>query len=289
MRPSSSSNFLKAYIGAALRQLVTDTQSQLLTNKKLEDSTTSIVDNADNTKAIKFDAGGTASTSTTIAAAQTANRVVTLPNATDTLVGRDTSDTLTNKTISGLNNTVSDLSDSSIANSAAIARSKLASGTADHVLINNGSGVMSSEATLAKSRGGSGQDNSSLTFPASGTLATVGGSETLQNKNFEDATTAIVDSVDPTKKIKFDAAGPRAQLAFSTTPQVGVAVQVTATVPGVDSSLLPHYYTMGSNQVYRVRQPYWVPDKSGSQPVMVEIKALDGTTFTANTNITVTP
>lgn len=39
---------------------------------------------------------------------------------------------------------------------AAIARSKLASGTASHVLINDGSGVMSSEAQLAISRGGTG-------------------------------------------------------------------------------------------------------------------------------------
>ncbi len=41
--------------------------------------------------------------------------------------------------------------------SAAIARSKLASGSNSHVLINDGSGVMSSEANLAISRGGTGQ------------------------------------------------------------------------------------------------------------------------------------
>lgn len=41
--------------------------------------------------------------------------------------------------------------------SAAIARSKLASGTANHVLINDGSGVMSSEASLAETRGGTAQ------------------------------------------------------------------------------------------------------------------------------------
>lgn len=41
--------------------------------------------------------------------------------------------------------------------SAGIARSKFAVGTASHVLINDGSGVMSSEATLAISRGGTGQ------------------------------------------------------------------------------------------------------------------------------------
>jgi hypothetical protein len=65
---------------------------------------------------------------------------------------------------------------------AAIARSKVAAGTASHVLINDGDGLLSSEATLAKSRGGSGQDNSSLTFPATGTLATLAGSESLSNK-----------------------------------------------------------------------------------------------------------
>ena len=45
--------------------------------------------------------------------------------------------------------------DSKVAANAAIARSKLASGTASHVLVNDGSGVMSSEAQLALSRGGS--------------------------------------------------------------------------------------------------------------------------------------
>lgn len=76
-----------------------------------------------------------------------------------------------------------------IAADAAIARSKLASGTASHVLINDGSGVMSSEAALAKVRGGSGQDNSSLTFPASGTLVTESGTQTLTNKTIGDAAT----------------------------------------------------------------------------------------------------
>lgn len=46
------------------------------------------------------------------------------------------------------------LGNSGILSNAAIARSKLASGIADHVLINSGAGVMSSEANLAISRGG---------------------------------------------------------------------------------------------------------------------------------------
>lgn len=48
------------------------------------------------------------------------------------------------------------LVDADVAAAAAIARSKLASGTANHVLINDGAGVMSSEAILAITRGGTG-------------------------------------------------------------------------------------------------------------------------------------
>ncbi len=48
------------------------------------------------------------------------------------------------------------IADAKIATAAAIARTKLASGTASHVVINDGSGVMSSEAQLAVTRGGTG-------------------------------------------------------------------------------------------------------------------------------------
>jgi len=50
-----------------------------------------------------------------------------------------------------------------IAAAAAIARTKLASGTANHVLINDGTGVMSSEAALAASRGGLGTSGAAFT------------------------------------------------------------------------------------------------------------------------------
>lgn len=71
-----------------------------LKNKDLEDATTAIVDATDPTKKIKFDAQGNTGTTTTLLSSQTVNRTITLPNATDTLVARDTQDTLTNKTLS---------------------------------------------------------------------------------------------------------------------------------------------------------------------------------------------
>ena len=48
---------------------------------------------------LRFNPTGTASTTTTLTSAQTANRVLNLPDADDTLVGKATTDVLTNKTI----------------------------------------------------------------------------------------------------------------------------------------------------------------------------------------------
>jgi hypothetical protein len=68
-------------------------------------------------------------------------------------------------------NLANQLVDADISGSAAISRGKVAAGAANHVVINNSGGTLSSEATLAKSRGGTGADNSSVTFPSAGTIA----------------------------------------------------------------------------------------------------------------------
>lgn len=83
--------------GADLGTLVTLAGSQTLTNKKLVDASTEIVDSVDPTKVIKFDAGGTTGTSTTIATNQGANVTLTLPAITDVLVSRSSGDTTGNR------------------------------------------------------------------------------------------------------------------------------------------------------------------------------------------------
>jgi len=82
--------------------LVTNTSTSVLTNKSLKASTTSIVDASDVSKVLNFSlTSATTTTSTTITASQTVNRVITLPDATDTLIGKATTDDLTNKSFAG--------------------------------------------------------------------------------------------------------------------------------------------------------------------------------------------
>ena len=82
---------------------------------------------------------------------------------TGSVVGTSDSQALTNKTINADLNTISNIDNADIKAAAAIDRTKLASGTINHVIINNASGVMSSEAALAASRGGLGTSGAAFT------------------------------------------------------------------------------------------------------------------------------
>jgi trimeric autotransporter adhesin len=78
-----------------------------------------ISDGTDFNKGIRFRSSSSAASAITLLdAVSTAGRVVTLPDATTTLVGRDTIDTLTNKSISGSTNTLSNIGNASLTNSA---------------------------------------------------------------------------------------------------------------------------------------------------------------------------
>lgn len=80
---------------------------------------------------VELDSAASTGTKTILKAAQTGDRTISLPDATDTLVGKATTDVLTNKTIDGDDNTVQDLS---------LASLKTDLGDADKFLVRDGSG-----------------------------------------------------------------------------------------------------------------------------------------------------
>jgi hypothetical protein len=93
---------------------------------------------------------------------------------------------------------------SDIDSAADIARSKLADGTASHVVINDAFGGMSSEQYLDKTRGGAGADMSSVTFPSTGTITTNDGAATIQNKVIDSSNAVTLAGATVEDYVDFD-------------------------------------------------------------------------------------
>jgi hypothetical protein len=134
------------------------------------DNIFTIIDQGDNTKAFQFDASGITTATT---------RTYTMPDASTTLVGTAIAQTLTNKTISGSANTLSNIANSSLVNSSV---------TFNGVSVALGSsGTITATATNALTigtglSGTSYNGSTGVTIAIDSTVATLTGSQTLTNK-----------------------------------------------------------------------------------------------------------
>ena len=128
---------------------VTLNGTQTLTNKSLTAPILTGSSSAAGSVLFKEDTDNGTNAVTLIGPASTADVTVTLPAATDTLVGKATTDTLTNKSIDSDNNTITNIVNADIKSSAAIAFSKMADLTVSRALVSDGSGDVSVSAVTS--------------------------------------------------------------------------------------------------------------------------------------------
>lgn len=177
---------------------------------------------------ISVSSSATTGTRTILQSAQTANRTLVLPDDSANLVGDDSTQTLTNKTIDADSNTITNIENADIKSGAAIDRAKLASGTANRVAVNDGSGVLSDAAAITAARAlisdangipthssVTANDLSVLSGLSGETLVTLDNTQTLQNKtldntntlNIKDSNLLIEDNADATKQARLELSG----------------------------------------------------------------------------------
>ena len=143
-----------------------------------------ISDGTDFNKGIRFRSSSSAASAITLLdAVSTSGRVVTLPDATTTLVGRDTTDTLTNKTLTSPTLTAPILGTPASGN--------FSSGSFTWPTFNqNTTGTASNvTGTVAIANGGTG-----ATTLAGASIATYSGTETLTNKRIDPRVTSAASA-----------------------------------------------------------------------------------------------
>jgi hypothetical protein len=148
--------------------IVGTTDTQTLTNKTL---TSPVIDGGTfSSSGVTFT--GSSSGTTILQASTVASGVLTLPAATTTLVGKNTTDTLTNKTINASSNTIAGLTNANLSGTAGITNNNLANSTISGIAL--GSNLNSISFGSYLSSAGSYNGSTSRTVSVAGTSINTG-------------------------------------------------------------------------------------------------------------------
>jgi hypothetical protein len=148
--------------------IVGTTDTQTLTNKTL---TSPVIDGGTfSSSGVTFT--GSSSGTTILQASTVASGVLTLPAATTTLVGKNTTDTLTNKTINASSNTIAGLTNANLSGTAGITNNNLVNSTISGIAL--GSNLNSISFGSYLSSAGSYNGSTSRTVSVAGTSINTG-------------------------------------------------------------------------------------------------------------------
>jgi hypothetical protein len=129
---------------------------------------------------------------TLLAPEPTQDVTVTLPNATDTLVGKATTDTFTNKSISGSTNTLSNIGNGSLTNSSVTVNgTSISLGGSETVTANTTNALTIGTGLSGTSFNGS----AAVTVAIDSTVATTSGTQTLTNKSVSLASNTLTGTL----------------------------------------------------------------------------------------------